>query len=51
MAKVLDYIFGVSEFDLQSLNYVYFRNNTVEKGMNPPPNYGLNNITTVLLQG
>ena len=35
MAKVLDCGLKVSEFDLQSHYYVYFRINTLGKGMNP----------------
>ena len=33
-----------TEFKFQSRYYVYFRSNTLEKGMNPPnpPNYELN---------
>ena len=41
----------VSEYKFQSGNYIRFRTNTLEKGMNPliPHIYGLNSITTVLL--
>ena len=35
MAKVLDCGAEVSEFELQSRNYVHFRTNTFGKGMNP----------------
>ena len=33
--KVLDCDIGVSDFELQALYYVYFRSNTLGKGMNP----------------
>ena len=35
MAKVLDYGIIVSEFELQSCDYIHFRTNTLGKGMNP----------------
>ena len=35
MAKVFDCIREVSEFELQSRKYVYFRVNTFGKSMNP----------------
>ena len=43
----------LSEFELQSHYYVHFWINTLGKGMNyhPPPHYGLNGTTTILLQG
>ena len=34
MANVLDCDREVSEFELQSHNYVHFRTNTLDKGMN-----------------
>ena len=52
MAKVQDYDLEVSEFELQSRYYLYLRNITLGKGMNPldPLIYGLNSITAILLQ-
>ena len=35
MANMLDYDIVVSEFELQLHDNVYFRANTLEKGMNP----------------
>ena len=35
MVKAMDCGFVVSEFVLQSRNYVHFRANTLGKGMNP----------------
>ena len=35
MVKAMDYGIVVSEFILQSRYYVYFRANTLGKGMNP----------------
>ena len=35
VVNVLDSYIVVSEFELQSGNYVHFRTNTLEKGMNP----------------
>ncbi len=35
MVKAMDYGIVVSEFELQSLNYVLIRTNTIGKGMNP----------------
>ena len=35
IAKVLDCDLEESEFELQSYYYVYFRTNTLRKGMNP----------------
>ena len=35
MAKAMDCEIVVSEFELQSRYYVYFRTNTLGKGMNP----------------
>ena len=43
-ANALDCSVEVSEFDLQSQNYVHFRINTLGKGINfliPTPSYGL----------
>ena len=37
VANVLDFKIVVSEFEFQSLYYVYFRINILEKGMNPDP--------------
>ena len=39
VAKLLDCLIGVNQFELQSLYYIYFRTNTLGKGMNPfiPP--------------
>ena len=34
MVKVMDCGIAVRKFELQSLYYVYFRTNTLEKGMN-----------------
>ena len=53
MVKKLDSGIVVSEFELQSRNYVHFRTNTLGKGMNPPhpPIYALNGTTTVFLKG
>ena len=50
MAKVLDYDLEVSEFELQSRNYVYFRTNTFRKGikMSYLLRFGLNSVTAVL---
>ena len=50
MVNVLNSTIVVSEFDLQSLYYVHFRTNTLEKGMNPTyaSTDGLNSATTVL---
>ena len=52
MAKVLDYILEVSEFELQSCYYVHFRTNITGKKykylVNPATS--LNNITAVFLQ-
>ena len=52
MANVLKCGLKVSEFKLQSCNYVYFRTDNLGGWWNPlsPPSYGLNTITTVLLQ-
>ena len=42
MVKAMDYGLVVTEFELQSRNYVHFRTNTHGKSMNPfPPSYGL----------
>ena len=51
MVKTMDCGIVVSEFELQSRHYVYFRTNTLGKDMNPPypPSYGVNSTTTVLL--
>ena len=35
MVKALDFRIVVNEFILQSRYYVYFRTNTLRKGMNP----------------
>ena len=35
MVKAMDCRIVVSEFELQSHNYVHFRTNILEKGMNP----------------
>ena len=35
MVKLMDCKIVVSEFELQSRNYVHFRTNTLGKGMNP----------------
>ena len=35
MVKALNYGIVVSEFELQSLYYVHFRTEALEKGMNP----------------
>ena len=53
MTNMLDCGLGVSEFDLQSCNYVYFRTNALRKDMNPfiLPSYGLDSIIAVFLQG
>ena len=56
MANVQDCDTIVSEFELQSSDYVYFGTNTFGKGLNTLKSphthlsYGLSNITTVLLQ-
>ena len=51
MVKGMDCRIVVSEFVLQSMYYVRFRENTLGKGMNPPypPSYGLNSAATVFL--
>ena len=51
MVKAMDCGIVASEFVFQSRYYVYFRANTLGKGIKPsyPPNYGLNSTTTVLL--
>ena len=36
VAKVLDYDFVVSEYELKSPNYVHFRTNTLGKSTKPP---------------
>ena len=43
MARVLDYDLEISEFELQSHYWVYFRINALVNGMNRliPPAYGL----------
>ena len=54
MTKVLDYGLKVSKFQLQLCYYIHFQTNPFGKGMNPlipTPNYRLNSITAVLLQG
>ena len=53
MEKVLDCDLKVSEFELQSHYYIHFQMNILGKGMNPLSlhNYGLNDITAILLQG
>ena len=53
MVKALDCGIVISEFELQSYYNIHFRTNTLKKGMNPlyPPRYGLNTITTVLVEG
>ena len=48
MVKAMDCGIVVSEFVLQSLNYVHFPVKTFWKGMNPP-SYGLDIAITVLL--
>ena len=54
-AKVHVCSLEVSEFDFQSLYYVYFRINALWKGMNPllcrHSSYELNSIAAALLQG
>ena len=52
MVKELDHGIVVSEFKLQSRNYVHFQTNTFGKGMNlsNPPCYGLNTTSTVFLK-
>ena len=49
MINAVDCGIVVSEFELQSRYYVHFR---TSKGMKPPypPSYGLNSITTILLE-
>ena len=53
VAYVLDCNIVVSEFEPQSLSYVRFRINTLEKDMDVSlfPNYGLYSFSYVLLQG
>ena len=53
MVKSQDWRMVVSEFELQSRCYVYFRTNTIGKGMKPPypPSRCLSSVATVLLQG
>ena len=53
MGKVLDYCFEGSEIKLQLCYYIHFQTNTLWKGIEPiyPPNYELNIISAVLLQG
>ena len=52
MAKVLDWNFEVSEFELQSHCYAHFWTNTLRERYETPyhPSYVLNRITAVLLQ-
>ena len=52
VANILDCDIGVSEFELESRNYVHFWTNTLGKGMNSIycSSYGLNSTTTVFLQ-
>ena len=52
MVKALDCRVVVSEFELQSCDYVSFLTNTLGKGYEPPypPSYGLNSVTAVLLE-
>ena len=51
MVKAMDCGIVVSEFVLQSRNYLHFRANTLGKGIKPPYplSYGLNSTTSVLV--
>ena len=49
IAKVVDYGFKVSEFELQSCCYVYFRTNNIKRLLSV--SNVLNSITAVFLQG
>ena len=53
MVKALDYGIIVGEFELQSLYYVHFRTNILRERYETPysPNYALNSITALLLEG
>ena len=53
VASMLDYGIIVIKFELQTRYYVHLCSNTLEKGMSflIPFSYGLNSITTSLLQG
>ena len=59
MVKAVECGIVVSEFELQSRYYVHFQTNTLGKSLKKkkkkkkknPPSYGLNNTTTVLLEG
>ena len=42
VVNVLDWVITVSEFELQSRNYVYFWNNTLGKGMIPIISHSMN---------
>ena len=52
IVQAVDFRILVSEFKLQLPNYVHFRKNTHEKGMNPLifRAIGLNNTTTFFFQ-
>ena len=53
VAYVLDCDIVASEFEPQSRIYVHFCTNTLVKSMSSltPPNYRLNSITAIFLQG
>ena len=54
VAKVLDCNIVVNGFKLKSSYYIHFQTNALRKGINPfipRLSYGLNNTTTILLQG
>ena len=52
MVKAMDFRIVVCEFEFKSRYYVHFRTNTLRKWYEPPypPSYGLNSITTILLE-
>ena len=55
MVNVLDCGLEVNKLKLQLCYYINFQTDNFGKDMNfiipPPPSYGLNSITAVLLQG
>ena len=51
MVKATGFGIVISEFELQSCCYVHFRTLLSMYETPYPPSYGLNNTTTVLLEG
>ena len=51
MANELYWDMVLSEFEPQLRYSIHFQTNTLGKGMNPYPQYGLNSTTTIFLQG